>query len=59
MSCALVLDEAYNEYVEEPDSQGGLELFRANANVIVLSVPFPRSMVCVDSGSVTGCVRRR
>lgn len=34
-SCALVLDEAYNEYVEESDSQGGLELFRINANVIV------------------------
>jgi len=33
--CALVLDEAYNEYVEEPDSQGGLDLFRGNANVIV------------------------
>ena len=33
--CALVLDEAYNEYVEEPDSQGGLELFRENPNVIV------------------------
>ncbi len=34
--CALVLDEAYNEYVEEPDSQGGLELLRSNANVILL-----------------------
>ncbi|MDO8736552.1 MAG: histidinol-phosphate transaminase [Thermoleophilia bacterium] len=34
--CALVLDEAYNEYVEEPDAQGGLALFRANPNVILL-----------------------
>ncbi|MHB8858109.1 MAG: histidinol-phosphate transaminase [Thermoleophilia bacterium] len=33
--CALILDEAYNEYVEETDSQGGLKLFRANANVIL------------------------
>ncbi len=33
--CALVLDEAYNEYVEEPDSQGSLDLFRGNGNVIV------------------------
>ena len=33
--CALVLDEAYNEYVEEGDSQGGLDLFRTNPNVIV------------------------
>ncbi len=35
-SCALVLDEAYNEYVEEPDSQGGLNLRRSNDNVILL-----------------------
>lgn len=34
--CTLVLDEAYNEYVEEPDAQGGLALFRANPNVILL-----------------------
>ncbi|MHB9052544.1 MAG: histidinol-phosphate transaminase [Thermoleophilia bacterium] len=33
--CALILDEAYNEYVEEPDSQGGLDLFASNTNVIL------------------------
>jgi histidinol-phosphate aminotransferase len=35
-SCALVLDEAYNEYVDAPDAQGGLDLMSANPNVIVL-----------------------
>lgn len=35
-SCVLVLDEAYNEYVEEPDSQDGLKLRRDNENVVVL-----------------------
>jgi len=34
--CALVLDEAYNEYVEEDDSQGGLDLMLSNPNVILL-----------------------
>lgn len=34
--CVLVLDEAYNEYVEEGDSQEGLELRRRNENVVVL-----------------------
>ncbi len=34
--CLLVLDEAYNEYVEEEDSQDGLKLRRERANVIVL-----------------------
>ena len=33
--CLLVLDEAYNEYVEEPDSQDGLELRRRLGNVVV------------------------
>ncbi len=34
--CLLVLDEAYNEYVEEPDSQDGLKLWRERPNVVVL-----------------------
>lgn len=34
--CVLVLDEAYNEYVEEADSQAGLELQREMENVVVL-----------------------
>jgi histidinol-phosphate aminotransferase len=33
--CLLVLDEAYNEYVEEPDSQDGLELRRRFPNIVV------------------------
>ncbi|RJQ44862.1 MAG: histidinol-phosphate transaminase [Gaiellales bacterium] len=33
--CLLVLDEAYNEYVEEDDSQQGIELFRRHENVVV------------------------
>lgn len=33
--CLLVLDEAYNEYVEEADSQGGIELFRRMDNVVL------------------------
>ena len=33
--CLLVLDEAYNEYVEEPDSQAGIELFRQMDNVVL------------------------
>lgn len=35
-SCLLVLDEAYNEYVEEEDSQAGLELRRERGNIAVL-----------------------
>lgn len=34
--CVLVLDEAYNEYVEEDDSQDGLKLRRGNENIVVL-----------------------
>lgn len=34
--CVLVLDEAYNEYVEEEDSQDGLKLRRQKENVVVL-----------------------
>ncbi len=34
--CLLVLDEAYNEYAEQPDSQDGLKLARERANVVVL-----------------------
>jgi histidinol-phosphate aminotransferase len=34
--CLLVLDEAYNEYVERDDSQGGLELARDSGNMVVL-----------------------
>ena len=34
--CLLVLDEAYNEYVEAEDSQDGLELRRQRANIVVL-----------------------
>jgi histidinol-phosphate aminotransferase len=34
--CLLVLDEAYNEYVEEEDSQDGIELFKQRGNVVVL-----------------------
>ena len=33
--CLLVLDEAYNEYVDAGDSQQGIELFRRNGNVVV------------------------
>ncbi len=33
--CLLVLDEAYNEYVEREDSQGGLDLCRQRENVMV------------------------
>lgn len=35
-SCVLVLDEAYNEYADAPDAQGGLNLRRQNENVLVL-----------------------
>ena len=34
--CLLVLDEAYNEYVEEDDSQEGMALARGCGNVMVL-----------------------
>lgn len=34
--CVLVLDEAYNEYVEKDDSQDGLKLQRRRDNVVVL-----------------------
>lgn len=34
--CLLVLDEAYNEYVDEEDSQEGMELASAAGNVFVL-----------------------
>lgn len=34
--CLLVLDEAYNEYVEEEDSQGGLDLCRDMENVMII-----------------------
>ncbi|MBE0429550.1 MAG: histidinol-phosphate transaminase [Thermoleophilia bacterium] len=34
--CVLVLDEAYNEYVEEEDSQAGLDIRRRLENVVVL-----------------------
>lgn len=33
--CLLVLDEAYNEYVEAADSQQGIELFRQSENIVV------------------------
>ncbi len=33
--CLLVLDEAYNEYVDEEDSQAGMELAAAGGNVFV------------------------
>ena len=34
--CLLVLDEAYNEYVDEDDSQDGIKLAAAGGNVFVL-----------------------
>jgi histidinol-phosphate aminotransferase len=34
--CVLVLDEAYNEYVEDEDSQEGLSLKQEKENVIIL-----------------------
>lgn len=34
--CLLVLDEAYNEYVQSADSQAGLDLCRQNENVMVM-----------------------
>ncbi len=35
-NCLLVLDEAYNEYVEAPDSQDGLKLRREQPNIVML-----------------------
>lgn len=34
--CVLVLDEAYNEYVDSADSQEGIELWRRREDVVIL-----------------------